>query len=298
VEPLSHLPRNPGDLIAVDLYGPLPTDRGGVKHLFVCLEVFTKHVTLYPLRAATTKGCLRKLTEHYIEKVIKPKVILSDHGSQFTSHIWKDTLESLGITIKYSPIRHPESNPAERVMKELGKFFKIYCCKTHKKWPEFINHIQNWLNQSVSQSTGYKPTELLPTETKGKLFIEIMKKLPDNPPEEDLLTKVLKAYERAKDRAEKRRNKKTKGKFEWKPQIDDLVLVKSQPISDANKGIIRKFQQTYEGPFLVGEIVNPGLFKIQNKLGESKGLFHISHLKPYKVPDSWIEYSKRLVGEQ
>jgi hypothetical protein len=35
VEPLSHLPKNPGDLTAVDFYGPLPTGRGGVKHLFV-----------------------------------------------------------------------------------------------------------------------------------------------------------------------------------------------------------------------------------------------------------------------
>jgi hypothetical protein len=129
-ESCSHLPKGPGDLTAVDFYGPLPTGRGGVKHLFVCFEVFTKYVTLHPLRAATTKGCLRKLTEHYIEKIVKPKMILSDHGSQFTSHVWRNTLENLGIIVRYSPIRHPESNPAERVMKELGKFFKIYCSKT------------------------------------------------------------------------------------------------------------------------------------------------------------------------
>jgi hypothetical protein len=35
VEPLSHLPKSPGDLVAVDLYGPLPTDRSGVKYLYV-----------------------------------------------------------------------------------------------------------------------------------------------------------------------------------------------------------------------------------------------------------------------
>jgi hypothetical protein len=87
IEPLSHLPRNPGELIAVDVYGPLPAGRGGVKHLFVCFEVFTKHVTLYPLKAAMTKGCLRKITDHYIEKIIKPKTVLSDHGSQFTSYV-------------------------------------------------------------------------------------------------------------------------------------------------------------------------------------------------------------------
>jgi hypothetical protein len=112
-----------------------------------------------------------------------------------------------------------------------------------------------------------------------------MKKLPDNPPEEDLHTKILKAYNRAKSKAEKRRNKRRKGKFEWKPQTGDLVLVKSQPISDATKGMIGKFQQTYEGPFLIREMINTGLFRLESELGVSKGLFHISHLKPYIVPE-------------
>jgi hypothetical protein len=281
VEPLSHLPKNPGELVAVDLYGPLPIGRGGVRYLFVCLEVFSKHVSLYPLKAATTKGCLRKITDHYLEKVIKPKAILSDHGSQFTSPMWKDTLEGLGVTVKYSPIRHLESNPVERVMKELGKFFRIYCCQTQKKWPEFVSHIQDWLNQSVSQTTGYKPIE----GTEGEIFREIIKKLPNKPPEEDLPTKILKAYNRAKDKAEKRKDKRRKGRFEWKPEIGDLVLVRSQPVSDATRGIIGKFQRTYEGPFLIGEIINSGLYMLESELGESKGLFHISHLKPYIVPE-------------
>jgi hypothetical protein len=55
VKPLPHLPTKPGELTAVDLYGPLLTGRGNVKYLLVCSEVFTKHVSLYPLRAATTK---------------------------------------------------------------------------------------------------------------------------------------------------------------------------------------------------------------------------------------------------
>jgi hypothetical protein len=100
-----------------------------------------------------------------------------------------------------------------------------------------------------------------------------------------LLTKISKAYNRAKSKAEKIRNKRRKGKFEWNPQIGDLVLVKSQIISDATKDMIGKNQQTYEGPFLIREMTNPGLFRLESELGVSKGLFHISHLKPYIVPE-------------
>jgi hypothetical protein len=285
VTPLSHVPKNPGELVAVDLYGPLPTGRGGVKHLFVCLEVFSKHVALYPLKAATTRGCLRKITDHYIERVIKPKIILSDHGSQFTSTMWKETLENLGIEVRYSPIRHPESNPAERVMKELGKFFRIYCNETHKQWPELVGNIQDWLNQTVCQTTGYKPIELLEVGSNRRIFAELIRKLPDQPRKEELPIKILKAYNKIKEKAEKRKNQRKKGRFEWTPQVGDLVLVRGQPTSDAVRGIIGKFQRAYEGPFIVGERINSGLYKLKTELGENKGLFHISHLKPYITPE-------------
>jgi transposase InsO family protein len=149
-ERISHLPAEPGELLTLDLYGPLPTGRCGVKYLLVCLDVFSKHVTLYPLKAATTRSCLNKLRNHYFTKIMQPETILSDHGSQFASPSWRQTIAELGILTKYSPIRHPESNPTVRVMRELGKYFRIYCHETHKKWPELVPYIEDELNSSVS----------------------------------------------------------------------------------------------------------------------------------------------------
>ena len=56
--------------------------------------------------------------------MIKPSCILSDHGTQFTSLMWKKKLSELDVTVRYSPIRHPESNPVERAMREIGKYCK------------------------------------------------------------------------------------------------------------------------------------------------------------------------------
>jgi hypothetical protein len=52
------------------------------------------------------------------------------------------------------------------------------------------------------------------------------------------------------------------------------VLAKRQPVLDAVKRL-------YEGPFVIKEVVNVYLYKLQSKSGNIKGLFHISHLKPY-----------------
>ena len=49
---------------------------------FLCYDVFSIHVKQYPLKAATTRACRTKLINKYFGEVIKPKVIMSDIGSQ------------------------------------------------------------------------------------------------------------------------------------------------------------------------------------------------------------------------
>jgi len=126
-----YLPKSPGELCAVDIYGSSPTSRGNVRYIFVHYDVFSKYVKLYPLRSATTKACLNNLLNHYFVNVIKPKIILSENGSQFRSPVWLKKLKGYDVTTRFSPIRHPESNTSEKVMKEI--FFRIYCHDNHKK---------------------------------------------------------------------------------------------------------------------------------------------------------------------
>ena len=106
IESRSHLPKKPGDLCALDFYGQVPVGRGGVWYILVCLDVFSKHIKLYPLRAAPTKACLNKLTTDYFPHVIKPSCILSDNGTQFKSPMRKKKLSELDVTVRYSHIRH------------------------------------------------------------------------------------------------------------------------------------------------------------------------------------------------
>ena len=49
IESRIHLPKKSGDLCDLDFYGQLPVGRGGVRYILVCLEVFSKHIRLYPL---------------------------------------------------------------------------------------------------------------------------------------------------------------------------------------------------------------------------------------------------------
>lgn len=95
------VPNTKSELVALDLYGPLPKSRGGASYVLVVLDVFSKYVALYALKRATTRSCLNRLVLEYFPKFGRPKRILSDHGTQFTAKSWKTTLTSLGIDVSH-----------------------------------------------------------------------------------------------------------------------------------------------------------------------------------------------------
>jgi len=43
-------------------------------NILVCYDDFSKHVKLYPIKAATMRACLNKLINSYFGKVIKTKI--------------------------------------------------------------------------------------------------------------------------------------------------------------------------------------------------------------------------------
>jgi hypothetical protein len=72
-----------------------------------------------------------------------------------------------------------------------------------------------------------------------------------------LPVKILKAYAKMKVKAEKRNKNKILRKSKWKHKIDDAVLVRCQPTSDASQVIIGKFHRPYEGPYKVSKLIKP-----------------------------------------
>jgi transposase InsO family protein len=61
-----------------------------------------------------TKYTGKQLAILYMEKIMclhgVPKKIVSDRGSQFTSHFWKDVHESLGTKLNFSTTYHPQTD--------------------------------------------------------------------------------------------------------------------------------------------------------------------------------------------
>ena len=131
--------------------------------------MFSKLVHVYPVNKPSAGNCLKKL-DLFIKLCGKPKSVLSDHGTQFTSSMWQEGLR--GIQPIYSTIRHPQSNPSERIMCELGRLFRAYCHTNHAGWIDLLHKINIWLNivphESTKMTSGIRPFGIRKSREKCK----------------------------------------------------------------------------------------------------------------------------------
>ncbi|KAF4520458.1 hypothetical protein B566_EDAN004709 [Ephemera danica] len=153
---------------------------------------------------ATTLSTLRKFLDCYVPTLGKPLAALSDRGSQFTAKAWTRELNAVGIKVRFCSPRHPASNPAERVMREIGRVFKAYCSNKHTTWSSMVPKLTQWLNLTTHDSTGYTPYQLQFGRKPVSEYAGIIEWPADKQPELDHETVILRAGERLRQRAASR----------------------------------------------------------------------------------------------
>lgn len=97
--------RDVGELVAVDFFRPLPTSIRGVTYTFVAVDVFSNYTRLFAMRRATARAAVKCMIRD-VCATIPVRTVLSDHGTQFTSKIWRTLLEEAGLRVTYSSIQH------------------------------------------------------------------------------------------------------------------------------------------------------------------------------------------------
>lgn len=270
------IPKDVGELVAVDFFGPLPRSTGGVTYLLVAVDVFSKFVKLFPLKRANAKAATNRILNDLLP-VIRVKRILSDQGTQFTSRLWRKALQEADIRVTFTTVRNAPSNPSERYMKELGRFFRTYCHDRHTSWAKFVPTIEKCLNNVPHSSTGRSPIEIVtgrkPTSSLQPIIDQYL-----NIPEENLTNIRAKVHKFLLENAQ-RRIKRQKTFVTY--GIGDLVLVKTNPTSNASEGIAQKFCLLYEGPYRITNQHVPNVYEVTDLKGILRGHFNTNNLRPY-----------------
>lgn len=271
--------------VLVDLYGPLPPGWNNVRFIFVVLDNFTRYVRLYPLKKSTAVAVTNRMVNDYIPTYGTPRCIVSDHGVQFTSRVWQARLSAVGVPPTMTSVYHPQSNPAERVMRELGRMFRTYCSEQHMQWPRYVTYIEWVLNNTVHEATGHTPQELFLKVERCNPFdtaVEFPLRVPLAQQ-----TKWIMAREVQISKSERRRQRHdSKGKPTFFC-VGQLVLVRVHRLSSAVDKCIQKFYMLYEGPFEVAERKSGNAYVVVDPVTQSiRGTFNVVLLRRYK-PAVW-----------
>jgi transposase InsO family protein len=91
-----------------------------------------------------------------------PKKIVSDRGTQFTSHYWQKIHESLGTKLNFSTAYHPQTDgQTERINQILEDMLRACALQYGTSWDKSLPYAEFSYNNSYQKSLQMAPFEAL-----------------------------------------------------------------------------------------------------------------------------------------
>lgn len=172
-----------GDLpfltIHIDHFGLVDKSITSKQHILLIFDGFTKLTKLYPVRTTDTKKTINCLS-NYFRNYSRPKTMVSDRGSCFTSQDFKNFVDENNINHILIATASPKANgQVERVNRVLGAMLaKLSDPVSGKYWYKIIANVEFALNNTIHRSTGNTPSKLLfGVDQRGKIIDLVAKNL-------------------------------------------------------------------------------------------------------------------------
>ena len=278
--PMRTLPRGwPGEVVAMDLFGPLPRTARGATVILVLIDHFTRWAEPVALRKAEVSDVVACLLEVWMPRHGVPAVLLSDNGPQFVAAVLRDFCASIGVRKIYSTPYHPQGNSVvESYMRTLKKGLAALVSEDGRDWDIFLSAVALAHNTTPHIATGFSPFFL----TQGREAVLPVQRHLDEPRLDPTSGQWLKrlwksrilAYE-AQVQLEKRRREMAQ-KADTPLPVGTLVMIKLTPQEKA--AYATKFAPLYKGPWVIAERFSNG--------------------KTYKVRDLGSEEERQLTRDQ
>ena len=144
----SHFSGGKFDSLHIDLIGPMPISCN-CPYAITVIDRFTRWFEVIPIPDITAETVAREFLLHWIANYGCPTQISHDRGAQFTSRLWTDLMNILGVHRSKTTSFHPCSNGlVERLNKDIKAALKTQPQPT--KWVDNLPFI------SLALKTQYK----------------------------------------------------------------------------------------------------------------------------------------------
>ncbi|XP_030283654.1 uncharacterized protein LOC115587797 [Sparus aurata] len=286
--PLQPIPAisQPFEYLLIDCVGPLPKARSGCKYLLSVMCQSTRYPAAYPLRTITARAVVRALTQ-FVSVFGIPRVIQSDQGSNFSSHLLGQVLKLLGIGHNQSSAYHAQSQGAlERFHQTLKSRLRAYCTELDGDWEDGLPWLLLAAREVVQESTGFSPNDLVFGHTvRGPLSVFKDGWKGSDPPT-NLIDYVNGFRHRLYTAGELAKQMLATSQAKMKKQYDRRAELREFSEGDRVLALCplvsSPFQAKFMGPYTVVKRVSDLNYLISTP-GRRKSvkLFHVNLLKPY-----------------
>ena len=285
--------------ISIDFIVDMPPGcRTGASNTMVITDRLGKGVIYEPMTQITTEAVADRLLWCFIRHHGVPTSIVSDRGTQFTSHLWKRLCSLLKIKRRLSTAFHPETDGAtERANQELECYLRLFASYAQDNWEELLPLAELAANNRTATSTGVSPfflthgyhVDLIETPTSA--YPEHLNRTP-TARAEDIVTKLKHAQDwaqtalaLAQQQQEKYANKRRQPSPSYK--IGDKVWLSLKNIRTARPSKKLDWKQAL---FTVIGVIGSHACRLDTPPG-IHNVFHVSLLRP-AADDPWPSQKK------
>ena len=93
----------------LDMIGPLTTAPGGVTHVLVAIDKFTKWIEYKPVTTPSADRVVDFICD-ILYRFGFPNTVITNLGSNFTAETFWEFYERSAIDVKYVSVAHPRAN--------------------------------------------------------------------------------------------------------------------------------------------------------------------------------------------
>jgi transposase InsO family protein len=255
----------------LDIVGPLRKVPGGLTHLLVAIDKFSKWVEVRPITNLRAEQAVTFFTD-IVHRFGVPNSIITDNGSQFMGRKFLEVCDKFHIRVDWAAVAHPQTNGmilqfSTRIFDQLNK--------SGRKWLQELPAVVWSLRTTPSRATGFTSFFLvhgaeavLPTDLEyGSPRVRGYDEDTNQQAREDSLDQLDEArlvalmhsarYQQSLRRYQARKVRRRDF------SEGDLVL----RLRHDNRGRY-KLSPPWEGPYVVVKVLKLGTYKLANEDGE------------------------------
>ena len=294
----------PLERVGIDVMGPLPESERGNKYILVVGDYFTKWMEAYAIPNQETPTIAKVLAEEFICRYGVPRIIQSDQGRNFESHIFTVLCKILDIDKSRSSALHPQTNGmVERQNRVIQHVLSMFVSKNQRDWDQHLPYMMMAYRSAVHESLKCSPCEMM-LGRNVELPIDILLGVPpdaenDNPERpatayaQELQERLKLVHDYARQNikiASETQKKNYDHRCDGRPLFErgEAVWLHNP---QRKKGVCPKLSCTWEGPYLVIERLCDVVYKIQKTSKSTPKVVHSNRLKKYwgdNAPASWL----------